>query len=392
MLNLNPLKQYVEIFGKEKIFEWIFLSPNIYYRPLYFFNKIFQKSSKEKLTLSLFYFSIPSILYYIFSNLSIKEVLRQSIIEISALIIAFCILNFTRIIIKKKYQIEFKSENIFYFLVITKALSLPFQIIFFIIFNFSEKYEFLFIHNLVLPFLGIFIFIFSNKFFYIQLKYIIIGAILNITFFNIFLFTLDKINFDEYLADFQLILQTDEINDEFNLKISSCDSLWTKFPKKKFLVSMDYDSQVFSFYTFKKTAFNKTPNITSELLTEDENFKKGVIQKIKDDSITNFKFRFSRNKQYNEKLISYLRELKKDIKNPYIESKTKIKSTATVSAKTGKDKANYYELTLDDNVYKKYISFSDEIISFYDEKEFAEYPKYALIIIAFPYAIYYETK
>lgn len=392
MSDLNPLKQYIEIFGKDKIFEWIFLAPNFYYRPLFFFKNIFQRSSKEKLSLSLFYFSILSILYYIFSNLTINEVLKQSIIEISVLIITFTILNFTRIVIEKKSRIQFKSENILYFLIITKALSLPFQIIFFIIFNFSEKYEFLFIHNLVLPFLGIFIFIFSNKFFYTQLKYVIIGTILNITFFNIFLITLDKINFDEYLTDFQLILQTDEINDEFKLTISSCDSLWTKFPKSKFLVLMDSNSQVFSFYTFKKEGLNKIPTINSELLTEDENFKKGVIQKIKDDSITNFKYRFNRNRKYNEKLISYLKELKKDIDNPYIKSKTKIKTTATASAINGKDEAQIYELTLDDKVYEKLNIFSSEIISFYEEKEFADYPKNALIIIAFPYALYYECK
>lgn len=392
MIDLNPVKQYIEIFGKEKIFEWLFLLPNFYYRPLYFFKRIFEKSSKEKLTLSLFYFSIPTIIYYIFSNLSIKEVLKQCIIEISALIIAFCILNFTRIILNKKFQIKFKSENIFYFLIITKALSLPFQTIFFFIFNFSEKYEFLFLHNLVLPFLVIFIFIFSNKLFYLQLKYVIIGTILNIIFFNTFLVTLDKIKFDEYLTDFQLILQTDEINDEFNLKISSCDSLWTKFPKNKFLVSMDYDTKVFFFYTFKEKASDNIPNITSELLLEDENFKKGVLQKIKDDSISKFKFRFNRNNQYNEKLISYLRELKKDIQNPYIKSKTKIIKTATISAKIGNDKANFYELSLDQNLYKKYIIFSDEMISFYNEKEIAEYPKNALIVIAFPYAIYSNNK
>jgi hypothetical protein len=391
MADLNPLKQYIEIFGKEKIFEWIFFVPNFYYRPLYFFRDIFKKSSKEKLTISLFYISIASLLYYIFTNLTIKEVIQQTIIEVLVLIVSFSILNTTRLLIKWIDRTNLKAEDIFYFLLITKALSLPIQTIFFVIFNFSEKYEFLFVHNLLLVFLILFIIIFSNLIFYKYIKCKILGIVLNILFFNIFLIALDRINFDEYLTDFKLILQTDEINDEFNLKISSCDSLWMKCPKNKFLVVSNSDAQVFSLYTFKENSQSTIPNITSESINEDQNFKKGILQKIEEDSLINYKFRFKRNKFYNEKLIAYLKQLRKDINNPYIKSQTKV-IEVTTNAKKGKDKTNFYKVAFDENVFKKYNNFSDEIISFYHEKEFAEFPKKAMIIVAFPFAIYYNNK
>lgn len=388
MSDLNPLKQYIELFGKDKIFEWVFSIPSFFYKPRSFFQTVFAKSSEEKLSFSIFCVSIAALLYYLFSGLAFTTVLKQTVFEISVLIFGFLILNFTRLWLKKIYRVEVKSENLFYFLILTKSLTLPIQTIFFIIFNFSEKYELLFIHRLVYVGMLLFIIVYSNKIFYSKWKEIIFGILLNIFLFNIVLITFDAIKFDQYLTEYKILLQTDEVDVEFQKQIGSCENLWSKIPKNKFALELLDEEQPIFFYSFHKANVRTIGQSEQSSIDDEIKYRKQIIEKTNPDSVKKIKFRFRRNEIVYNRLIAFLNTIKNDIKTPVTDS-TRVVEKIDLVDENEKKYGIICELTMNDEFYKKYNDFANEIIAFYHEKKIAEYPMYLTGIVAFPYAIYF---
>lgn len=198
------LKEIIDLFGKDKIFEWILEIPKFYISPTIFFRNFFKKNINEKMTISIFYTLITIALTYIFSEETFKNVTKIILLEILLLTISFIILNISRLISFKIFGIKTNPENIFFFLLITKFFTFPIQIIFIILFNKTEMYEFLFIHNTIISLLFFFVIIYSSKILYFKTKQIIVTALINIILYNVIMIACFVLKFDKYY--FELVL------------------------------------------------------------------------------------------------------------------------------------------------------------------------------------------
>lgn len=378
-MTLNDL---VSLFGKDNIFKWIFELPNFYIRPTRYFRDFFQKSNEEKFSVSFFYTTLAVILLYIFKDNSFREITRAILIEIAILIFAFILLSINRLLLDKLFKTTTKPSNIAYFLWITKILSLPLQLTFYVIFNKTEMYEFLFIHNAIIVLLIIFVIVYSNKIFYFRLRQIMAGIIVNIILYNAFIISIKYLRFDKHEFEFESTIFTDNIYKEFETKIQPLDSLTNKVPIQKFLIKVR--DNYYLTYTFEKDSIPSVIKKLNETLNDSYSFDNSVIAKLDKNKITQDSLKYRRNKELYSHLMKYLNTLKFDITNPLDTTYTYLIDKKVVCFSDGEYYGEVKHLTINTALINNYLEYINVRNDFYKVSNIAEYPLYILSIILLP--------
>lgn len=185
--------------GLEKILTFIEQLFEFYFKPLKFFKEFFELSLKDKIIQTVFYSLIVlGIGYVLIEDVTIRQLLKVLLYEISLLFKICIVLILSDLIISRIKKQKSNSKNIIFFVILVKLLIAPFQVIFFGLFITNENYNFLFFENLVLLGLFFYMIFFSARVFNKKLKYIFVNIILNIVFLNIFIFVTNKLSIDEY--------------------------------------------------------------------------------------------------------------------------------------------------------------------------------------------------
>ena len=382
------IKEIIELFGKEKIFEWTFQIPKFYISPTGFFRRLFQKNINERVSICLFYTLLTIGLTYIFSDDTFKNITKIILLEILLLSIMFVLLNVTRLINFKIFKTKINPENIFFFLLITKFFTLPLQFIFIVLFNKTEMYEFRFIHNSIISLLILFLLIYSSKIFYLKIKHIIVASILNIILFNSFIIGLSILKFDKYYFEFDNPLITDDIYKEFEVKLSSLDSLTIVYPKNKYLLIMPEKSRII--YAFQDDSIEKiAPKIGKEY-GKSIDYEVSVIKKLKENKHLRDSLKYNRNKILYDTLVRYLKTMEKDIYNPIDTSYTYLIDKRTITIEGGKYFGEIKQLTLNPKLTSNYVSYLKNKNDFYNSVNVSEYPTYIIQFILFPASKFIE--
>jgi len=382
------LNDFVSIFGKDNIFKWIFELPNFYIRPTRYFRDFFQKSNEEKFSASFFYTALAVILLYIFKDNSFREITRGIIIEIAILIFAFILLTINRLLLDKLFKTTTKPSNIAYFLWITKILSLPLQLTFYVMFNKTEMYEFLFIHNVIIVLVIIFVIVYSNKIFYISLRQIMAGIIVSIILYNSFIISIKYLRFDKHEFEIESTIFTDNIYKEFETKIQPLDSLTNKVPIQKFLIKVR--DNYYLTYTFEKDSIPSVIKKLNEILNDSYSFDNSVIAKLDKNKITQDRLKYRRNKELYSHLMKYLNTLKYDITNPLDTTYTYIIDKKVVCFSDGEYYGEVKHLTTNTALINNYLEYINVRNDFFKASNIAEYPLYILSIILFPASLLIE--
>lgn len=376
------IKEIIELFGKEKIFEWTLQIPKFYISPTSFFRNLFQKNINEKVSICLFYTLLTISLTYIFSEDTFKNITKIIILEILLLSFIFIVLNLTRLLNFKIFKTKINPEDIFFFLLITKFFSLPLQFVFVVLFNKTEMYEFRFIHNSVISLLIIFILIYSSKIFYLKIKQIIVASFLNIILFNTFIISLFLLKFDKYYFEFDNPLFTDQIYTEFEDKLSPLDSLTAEYPKHKYLLIMPDKSRII--YTFQDDSLQDLiPKIGKEY-GKSIDYKNSLIKKLKENKHLRDSLKFQRNKVLYDSLVTYLKSMENEIYNPIDTSYTYLIDKKTITIEGGKHFGEINQLTFDPKLMSNYISYLKNKNDFFHSVNISDYPTYIIQFILFP--------
>lgn len=382
------LKEIIDLFGKDKIFEWILEIPKFYISPTNFFRNFFKKNINEKITISIFYTLITIALTYIFSEETFKNVTKIILLEILLLTISFIILNISRLISFKIFGIKTNPENIFFFLLITKFFTLPIQIIFIILFNKTEMYEFLFIHNTIISLLFFFVIIYSSKILYFKTKQIIVTALINIILYNVFMIACFVLKFDKYNFEFENPILTDNIYKEFEEKLLPLDSLTYEYPTNKYLLIMPDKSRII--YTFKDDSINSIVNKIGKEYSKSVDYEICVVKKLKEYESLRDSLKFKRNKILYDTLVNYLKTMENDFYNPIDTSYTYLIDKKIISTEGGKYFGEIKQLSMNPKLASSYLSYLKNKNEFYNSINISDYPTYILQFILFPASKYVE--
>lgn len=376
------LKEIIDLFGKEKIFEWLLEIPKFYISPTSFFKKLFRKEINEKISISIFYILITISLAYIFSDDTYKNITKIIILEILLLTISFIILNITRIIISKLFSSHLSSENIFLFLLVTKLFTLPLQITFIVLFNKTEMYELLFIHNSIISLLLLFVILYSSKIFYSNFKQIITASFINLVLYNAFFIICFTLKFDKYNFEYDNPIFTDKIHKEFTERILPLDSLTTNFPTNKYLLIMPQKSRII--YSFSNDSITSVvPNIGKEY-SKSIDYEVSIIKELKKNKDLRKNLRFERNKILYDTLVSYLKSMEKDIYNPIDTSYTYVVNKRIITMEGGEYFGEIKQLSMNPKLVSKYLLYLKNKNDFYNSIIISNYPTYIINFILFP--------
>lgn len=356
--------------------------PKFYFSPTAFFKRLFRKNINEKLSISIFYILVTICLTYIFSNDTFKNVTKIIILEILLLLFSFIMLSISGFIMSKIFNYKIKSINIFLFLLITKLFTLPLQIIFIILFNKTEMYELLFIHNTIISLLIFFVILYSSKIFYIKLKQIITASFINLILYNVFMIASVKLKFDEYNFQFESPIFTDKIYKEFDEKLSPLDSLTFDMPRRKYLLTMLDESGII--YSFKKDSLPKIAGDIGKEYKSSLNFELKVLKKLDEHKNLRKNLKFNRNKIMYDTLVNYLNTFENDIRNPIDTSYTFVTDKLTLTTENNAYVGEIKELTMNPKLATSYLSYLKNRNKYYNSVEIADYPTYILQFMLFP--------
>lgn len=378
-MNINEL---LSLFGKDKILKWIFDTPNFYIRPSKYFKDFFSKDKEEKFSIGFFYSAIIILILYIFSGQPVLELTKAILIEIALLIFAFAILSSNKFVFNKIFKTDTDYSNVFYFLWLTKILTIPFQLVFFVLFLKTEMYELLFIHNSILALLLIFIIFFSNKIFYHKLKLIALGILYNFIIYNVFIVSISLIKFDKHYFEFENPLMTDYVYKEYKSKIAPLDSLTDKFPLEKFLINLN--GKYFLTYSFERDSIQSIIPKIDQFINDGYRFEDDVIRKMKSNNLTVDSFKYARNRVLFNELTAYLDLLKHDISNPLDTSYTYIIDRKVLIGENREKLGEVKHLTTNNQLFDKYISYIKQRNSFFSALNIADYPLYIWQFFFYP--------
>lgn len=172
---------------------------DFYLKPIRFFRKFSKKDLAEKILQTIYYCIILIALGYILiEEITIKELAKATIFEISALIGIIITLSTSELIVSKIKKKKPRIVDLIFFAIIAKLLIAPFQVVFYGMFLNYENYNYFFISNLIILFLTLYILFFSAIIFNKRKKYSLIQIILNLLIINILFFTINKISLDNF--------------------------------------------------------------------------------------------------------------------------------------------------------------------------------------------------
>jgi hypothetical protein len=378
-MTLNDL---ISTFGKDNLFKWFFELPNFYLRPTKYFKQFFLKSKEEKISISFIYTFTIVILLYVFSESSIKEITKVMIIEIGILFIAFSILYVNKSVLDSIFKTKTKTSNIIYFLLITKILSIPFQLTFYFLFEKTEMYEFLLIHNSIIVLLLIFVVMYSNKILYDRIYQILIGIVLNLILYNGFIISIQYLRFDKYVFNYENPLFVDPVYKEFETKLLTLDSLTNELPREKFLLKIR--NEHYLTYTFEKDSISSIVNKINTTLKKGNSFKINILTKLNKNTITVDSLKYHRNKELYSELMKYLYCLKYEIRNPINSSKTFILDQSQIHLESGEYYGEIKHLSINNELYVDYIAYLRKRNDFINASNISDYPMSVLMLIFYP--------
>ncbi|GGG47820.1 hypothetical protein [Epilithonimonas arachidiradicis] len=376
------IKEIIDLFGKEKISEWVLEMPKFYISPSSFFKKLFGKNDDEKLSISIFYILITIGLTYIFSNDTFKNVTKVIILEVSILVITLLILNTSSYLVSKIFNYRVKTLNIFLFLLITKLFTLPLQITFIYLFEKTEMYELLFIHNTILSLLIFFLFVYSPKFFYPNLKQIITAVVINLLLYNLFIISISILKFDKYQYQFENPIFSDKIFNEFDEKLAPLDSLTLDIPKTKYLIILRNEPTIV--YSFSNDSLS---SIFSNAVSEHRKsimYETRLIEKLAKHKDIRKNLRFKRNKMLCDTLVAYLKTMENDFRNPVDTSYTYIVDKITLTTENNRYAGEIKQLTINPKLNTTYISYLKNKNDYYNSVTISNYPTYIVQLMLFP--------
>jgi len=378
-MNIND---FLSLFGKDKILKWIFDVPNFYIRPTKYFKDFFTKSKEEKFSISFFYSSLIIVILYIFSGQPLLILTKAILIEIAVLIFGFAILSSNKFIFSKIFKTNTDYSEVFYFLWLTKILTLPFQLIFFVLFLKTEMYELLFIHNSIIALVLIFVIFFSNKIFYQKLKHILLGMLYNLIAFNLFNLSISFIKFDNHYFEFENPILTDYVYNEYENKISPLDSLTDKIPIEKFLINID--GKNFITYSFERDSIQSVVDKIGVLIKDGYSFENNLIRRINNNKLIIDSLEYTRNRKLYSDLKAYLDLIKYDITNPLDTSYTYIIDRKILVGENGEKFGEIKHLTTNNKLFETYLKYNKSRNSFISAANIADYPLYMIDFICYP--------
>jgi hypothetical protein len=196
---MNIIDKIAEYIGFDKTLRFIEELGEFYLRPLRFFNRFFLLQFKDKLIQTGFYaFLVLGLAYICIEDISIKELLRTLVIELSTLVITFGLLSVGEFVISRIQKNKPRYQSILFFVILVKLLIAPFQIIFFGLFLTKENYNFFFLANCAFVILIFYVLFFSARIFHLKKRYILLNIFINIIMFNLAVVVSEKFTLDSY--------------------------------------------------------------------------------------------------------------------------------------------------------------------------------------------------
>lgn len=193
---INKLLEYI---GFDNLKEYSIDILDFYFKPKKFYKKFFVKELPEKI-LQIIYYSILIIAlgYILIENITIKELAKVTLYELSTLFWIILSLVLSELLISKFKKKKPRIQNIIFFTILAKLLIAPLQLVFFGMFLFKENYNYLFLSNLVVLLLTVYIFFYSAILFNSKNKFILLNIASNLIFINLLIFLVGKISMDDY--------------------------------------------------------------------------------------------------------------------------------------------------------------------------------------------------
>lgn len=376
------IKELLSLFGKEKVLEWVFDTLNFYLRPTKYFAKFFKKENQEKFYIAFFYSALLVIILYIFSERPILQLTKAILIEVAILIFAFGIISSNRFCLGKIFKVETIYSDVFYFLWLTKILTMPLQMVFFALFQITEMYELLFLHNSILILVLIFVLFYSNKIFYKKINQIISGIIYNFIIFNLFVFLTSELKFDNHHFKMEAPILTDYVYNEFENKFSNLDSLTYRFPTGKFLIKLD--DKIFIVYSFEDESIPSVVSNLDSLTKNSSSFENDVNRKLSINKITTDSFEFNRNRELYSDLIVYLKTLSLEINEPIDTSDSSIIEKEILVDQYGNNVGEIMRLTTNNKLAESFLIYLKKRNSFISASNIAYYPLHIFSFVFYP--------
>lgn len=377
------LKELLELFGPKNIFKWLADLPRFYIRPSEFFKDLFRESFSTAAKRLSFYLTLVAILMFAFLDADIRVILKVLIAESAACLLTVALLLPSRFLVGWLLKRRISAGNLFYFVLTTKALTSPLQLVFYYLFHTTEQYEFWFIHASILALLFLFVMLYSNKVLYHTMRAIFLGSFVNLLVLNLLVVGITLVKFDAHSWKFENPLVIDRIYQEYESKVYSLDPLIYRFPKEKF--SLKLFDQVDVHYSLKYDNIDSLAVNMPSTLGEDGRFKLAIVSFLATKDSVREQLAFERNRMSFDTLSSYVQAMFNDIENPIDTSYTFIKHQRTIVIQEDGREGGYIK-TLTQNpalreAYQKYVRHHNGYI---ETTDIAEYPFAAIGLLFFP--------
>lgn len=377
------LKELLELFGLKNVFKWLADLPRFYIRPSEFFKGLLRESFSVAAKRLLFYLTLLAILMFAFLDADIRIILKVLIAEAAACLISVVLLLPSRFLVGRLFQKKISVGNLFYFIITTKALTSPLQLIFYSLFHGTERYEFWFLHASVIALLFLFVIFYSNKILYHTTRAILLGSFVNLLVLNLVVIGVNLVKFDTHEWKFQNPLVVDRIYEEYVNTMESSDSLIHRFPREKF--ALDLLGQVDVHYSLKYDDIDSMALNLGGTIGIDGRFKLAMVGFLETKDSVRDQLEFERNRMSFDTLSTYVQAMVDDIMDPIDTSYTFIKRQRTLLIQEdGCEGGSIKTLTQNPVLQEKWLECVRHHNGYMRTTDIAEYPFAAIGLLFFP--------